>query len=103
MRIHNVGVLSLANVLGLLYGLLGLIFGAIFTVVSLLGAGFGMMMEGGLHDGTGMGWIGSLFGIAAIVLLPLFYGVMGWVTGAVTAFLYNLVAARVGGIEVDIR
>lgn len=103
MRIHKVGVLSLANVLGLLYGLLGLIFGALFTLMSLAGAGFGMMMGGGMHDGTGMGWMGPLFGIAAIVLLPLFYGAMGWLTGAVTAFLYNLVAARIGGIELDIR
>jgi len=44
-----------------------------------------------------------MFGMGAIVFLPIFYGVMGIVMGALTAVLYNLFAGLVGGIELDIQ
>jgi len=43
----------------------------------------------------------ALFGIAAIVVFPILYGVMGFVFAALAATVYNLVAAKIGGIEVE--
>ena len=40
-----------------------------------------------------------LFGVGAIVLLPLFYGLMGFIGGALGAFFFNLAARAFGGIE----
>jgi hypothetical protein len=42
---------------------------------------------------------GMLFGVGAIILFPIFYGVMGFLVGALGAFIYNLVSGFVGGLE----
>jgi uncharacterized membrane protein (DUF485 family) len=49
-----------------------------------------------------MAWMAPLFGIAAIVTFPILYGVLAFVMGLVVSGLYNLIAARVGGIEVTL-
>ena len=38
-----------------------------------------------------------------IILLPVFYGIMGFVFGIIGAALYNLVARWIGGFEVEIE
>jgi hypothetical protein len=37
------------------------------------------------------------------VILPVFYGVMGFVFGALGAFLYNLMAKWMGGIQLELQ
>ncbi len=95
MVLKRVGVWSLSRMLGILYGLMGLIVGGIFTVFSLIGAAFGM--AAGQDDAV----LGLLFGIGAIVIMPIFYGVMGLVVGALGAAFYNLAAKLVGGVEME--
>jgi hypothetical protein len=46
---------------------------------------------------------GVLFGVGAIVLLPILYGCMGFVVSLVGAWLYNLAAGAVGGIELTVQ
>jgi hypothetical protein len=76
----------------LLYAILGLVFGAFVTLFAFGGA---------FADQTA-GTLGSMFfGAGAIVALPIFYGVMGFVMTLVMAVLFNLVAGITGGIEVD--
>jgi hypothetical protein len=75
---------------------MGLIFGAIMSAVAVLGA---LFRSGGSE---GLGGFGSLlFGVGAIVFLPVLYGVMGLVGGAIAAGLYNLVAGVIGGLELE--
>jgi hypothetical protein len=38
-------------------------------------------------------------GVMLAVVAPVFYGAMGFVMGGLSAWIYNLVADRVGGIE----
>lgn len=47
--------------------------------------------------------MGLLFGVGSVIFLPIFYGVLGFVFGLLTALLYNLVARFVGGIEVEVE
>jgi len=42
-----------------------------------------------------------MFGVGAIIFLPIFYGVLGLVAGAIGAALYNLFAGMLGGIELE--
>ncbi len=93
MVIRRVGPVSCAKVAGTLYALIGLVFGAI---VSLLAVGGGMMM-----NRTGAGGMGAMFGAAAIVVLPILYGCLGFVGALVSAWLYNLAAGVIGGIELE--
>jgi len=41
------------------------------------------------------------FGIGAVIGFPDLYGAMGFVFGAVFAWIYNAVSKRVGGIEIE--
>lgn len=92
--IRRFGVISFANIIGLLYGLLGLIVGAFISLFSLFGAA--------LSSATGNGNpFRQLFGVAAIFVLPIIYGVLGWIGGVITMGLYNLVAGIIGGVEVE--
>ncbi len=78
-----------------LYGLMGLILGIIFALVSMLGGAL-------VPAAAGAGVLRLFFGVAAIIVLPLFYGVIGGIFGAIGAAIYNLVAGWVGGLDVDI-
>ncbi len=43
------------------------------------------------------------FGLLFLVAIPIFYGVMGFITGIVGAAIYNLFAKWIGGIEVEVE
>ncbi len=98
MTLKRVGVLSAGKVSGVLYGLLGLIFGVIFALFSLLGAGIAVTQTG---ESTAL--FGALFGVGAVIFMPLFYGAMGFIMGIIMAALYNLVAGWVGGVELHLE
>jgi hypothetical protein len=76
------------------YGLMGLVFGLLFAAVSMLGGSLAPAAEAGMFR--------MFFGVGAVVFLPIFYGVIGGIFGALGAFIYNLAAGWVGGLEVDI-
>ena len=46
MVLKKVGVLSCGKVLGILYALLGLVFGAVVSLLSIVGAAFGRASRG---------------------------------------------------------
>jgi hypothetical protein len=96
MIIRRVGPLSFAKLMGALYVLMGLFFGAIVSLISIVGGALIPRDEAG-------GMTGALFGAAAIVVLPIFYGVLGFVFSLIGAALYNAVASVVGGVEVDVQ
>jgi hypothetical protein len=89
MVLHRIGPLSAAKVIALLYALFGLIMGAFFSIAALL------------RPDAGGG--GPLWGVAAVVVFPVLYAVLGLVVTLLTAWLYNVVAGAVGGIEFDLR
>ena len=93
MVVRRVGPLS-AKIAGVLYAILGFIFGAIVSLISVVGSAFAPKDAGPM---------GMLFGAAAIVVLPIFYGVLGFIFSLISAALYNLIAGWVGGIELDVQ
>jgi hypothetical protein len=44
-----------------------------------------------------------LEGAVTLVLAPILYGVLGAIVNALMAWMYNLVAARLGGIEISLE
>ena len=95
MIIKSVRVLSLSKILAAIYGGLGLIFGAILAAVSLFGGG----PLAGPEDPA---FLGVLLGGGAVIALPLFYGIMGFVAGLIVGTIYNFVAGLVGGLELEV-
>jgi len=97
MTITRVGPLSIAKIAGLLGVVIGLIFGAFVSLFSLAGAAFGA------GAGEDRAMFGALFGVGAIILLPIFYGCMAFVMTLIQAWLFNVAAGMVGGVEIEAR
>ena len=95
MVITRVNPVSAAKIAGVLYLFIGLVFGAMFSVASVVG--------GFAADEASMGAMGLFFGMGAIILLPLFYACLGFVMTLVMTAIFNVAAGIVGGIEVDAR
>lgn len=95
MVIKRIGPMSLAKITGTLYAIMGLILGAIFSFVALVG-----VFSADLSDEGGFP---AVFGVAAIIILPFVYGGLGFVATLIAAWLYNVLAGVVGGVELDLQ
>ncbi len=91
--IKKIGVLSLGKIVGVLYAIMGLILGAFMTLASLT---IGSMA---FHPGMG----GMFFGAGAIIILPIFYGILGLITGIITALVFNAATGIIGGLEIEVE
>ena len=98
MVVKRVGPLSVAKNAAVLYAVIGLVFGALFSLFGMAGA----LAGGGENSGLGAGIMGML-GVGAIVILPIFYACLGFVGALIMTALYNIVASMVGGIELDVE
>ena len=88
--VKSVEIMSWAKI----HALFGIVFGLIYGIVVglvLTAAGIGL-------DRGGM----TAFGIASVVIFPIIFGIMAFIGGAITAFLYNLFASKIGGIQVEL-
>jgi hypothetical protein len=92
MIVQRIGVLSVGKMMGLTYAIIGFIPGVIVSLAALAGAGLG----------GGGGGAGLLFGVGAVIILPIFYGGIGFVGGIISAAIYNALVSVVGGIEIDL-
>ncbi len=92
-EIKEVGVLSCGKLFGVLYAIIGFIFGIVVALVSLVG---------NAYASSSSGMFGMLFGVGAMIIFPVFYGVLGFIFASLMAVAYNFVASLIGGIEVEI-
>jgi hypothetical protein len=90
MIIKRIEPLQCAKVAGTLYALLGLVIGVIFSLVAL---------GGGLPSQGSIPFFGAVFGVGAIIILPICYGIFGFLFSLLAAAFYNVVARLVGGLE----
>ena len=97
MVLKRIGVLSAAKIVAAVYGVFGILGGLFFMSLSFLGAGIAAANE------DAPAFVGMLFGVGAIIILPVLYACMGFVFGALSAALYNLFSGMVGGIEVELQ
>src|SRR5919199_5321032 len=96
LTIRRVGVLSLAKIQAVLMAAIGLIFGVIYGLfIMVFGAAILSQTNGG-----GAAAVGSVVGgLAAMVILPVFYGILGFVFGAIGALVFNVAAGVIGGLQ----
>ncbi len=95
MVINRLGPLSLAKVGVVIYAVFGFLGGCFFALIALGGGMAGDAPEPGVF--------GTMFGVGAVVAFPIIYSAVGFVGLLFAAWLYNLVAGVVGGVEVDIQ
>lgn len=92
--LKSVGVMSVAKIMGFIYACLGLIFVPVFLLIGIAGSVVG-------QKDMPFAPFAGLFGIVMAILMPFAYGVMGFITGAIGAALYNVIARKVGGFELE--
>lgn len=97
MIVRRFGVLSVGRIVGTLYACIGLVVGGILALFSFFGAAVGAASSGSNEP-----LIGALFGVGAVVFLPILYGLLGFVVAVIGSSLYNVLAGVVGGVEVEL-
>ena len=95
MVIRKLGVFSVAKLYAAISLAMGLLFGLIIAAASTVGASFG--------GGDEPAMFGMMMGAGAVIVLPLFYGVAGFIMGAIGAALYNVFAGVVGGVRLEVE
>ncbi len=92
-ELKRIEPLRAANIGALVYGLLGIIFMIIFSPFFLL-AGF-------LGAAQGQGMAGPFFIMLMLVVYPIMGFVFGWISGLLTAAIYNFIVTWTGGLLVE--
>lgn len=89
--VSRIDVLSCARMNAIVTGFIGGVIAALYALMILLG-------------GLAMGRFAYvLIGLAVIIFVPLLYGLVGFVFGALIAAVYNLVAKKFGGIKIELK
>ena len=105
MTVKRLGVLSVAKMEGLILLVVGLIIGVSYGLIFMIwGAVLASLLSksdsqaAALGGGTTIG-----IGLAMMVAIPIFYGVVGFIGGAIGALIYNGAARMAGGIQLELE
>ena len=96
-KVKRFGILSVAKIQSAVMGVMGLFIGLIYAVILTVTGIIAVI------GGTKAGIMMLVGAVAAVVLVPILYAVIGFVFGALSAWVYNIVAGRVGGIELELE
>jgi len=91
IRLKSIGVLSAAKITALLYGAMSLL---VIPMFLLIGAVASMVPHQPNQPS-------AAFFVGFAIVAPFVYAAMGFVMGALMAFVYNLVAGWIGGLEMQ--
>jgi len=97
-KLKRIAPVKFGLVLGILYGLISLIFIPFFLLAVVLGSAVTPTTDGSTHQAMGIG-IALVFSL----ILPVFYAVIGGLVGMLIAWIYNVIAGWVGGIEFEVE
>jgi len=90
-KLKKINAFSLARIYALIMGAMGLVIGIFYAALFFLGG----------EEASALG-INNLYILGGIILFPILYGVLGFIAGGATAYLYNYLSKLVGGIEFEI-
>lgn len=106
VTVRRIGVMSIAKMYGALMAIMGLFIGGLYGVMLILIGAIGGSSGGfgGSHSNSAM-TAGTMIGmgIGAMIFAPIFYGILGFVFGAFGAFIYNVMAGFLGGVELELE
>lgn len=100
MQLKRIDVTSAARTLGAVNAGLGTFMGLFLALSGLTGAG------GAPPDGaSGLFAVlrPAVVALVTLVLVPILYGLLGLLAGAFSAWLYNVSARHLGGLEVEVE
>lgn len=91
-RLRAIGVLSCAKIFAVVQAAIGVLIGFLILIFGIVGAAV-------VPASQKLGMVGI---IILSVLTPVLYGALGFVMGALWAFVYNLAAQSIGGVELEL-
>jgi len=96
--IQNIPAVPFAVMMGAIAAVIGLIIGIIYAVafsaiMSLIPTTTGIDLTG----------LGVLFGVGAIIIMPIIGFIGGLIDGLIIAVIYNFLAPRIGGIKLRFK
>jgi hypothetical protein len=97
MLLRQIDPTSAARTLGLFYAFVGLLIGALLASFAVAGYFLGPF------DSLGIAVYRILQGFGAAIMMPILCGFGGFLLGLIGAKLYNRVARRAGGIQLDLE
>ena len=95
VRIRRLGVIRTANVLGIVYVLITLMFVVPFALILVASGPMQVTDRFGRTVDIG-------FAPLLLLLAPILYGIIGWIFTALFAILYNLASWVAGGVEMQL-
>lgn len=100
--LKRVGVWSVAKFQAILMVIIGLIFG-IFSTLLMSFITTLLARIPGTSGASTLPTVGIIagYGLLALIIYPILFGIIGLIGGAIGAVLYNLTAKIVGGIEME--
>jgi len=101
-RIKRIAPLQAGKMLGVLYACMGLIFLPFIALAALAGA-FAQQAHHAQGGSAAPAAIATGVMVGFSIMIPVVYGVMGFVFGVIGAAIYNLIASWIGGIEVEVE
>ena len=101
VQVKRVGVFSYAKITAVTMAAFGVIIGVIYGLIFMVVGG--AMMAGGGRDAGTAGASSLVVGLIMMVAIPVFYGVIGFIAGALGGVIYNVASGFVGGIELEIE
>jgi len=99
MVITRVVPLSVAKIAGTIYAAIGVLAGALVSLMAVAG----VFAAGQSSDNPMAGPFAFVLGGGAIVIFPIFYGCIGFIGSLIVASLYNVVAGALGGVQVEVE
>ncbi|SFT70356.1 hypothetical protein SAMN04489724_1696 [Algoriphagus locisalis] len=93
VKIEKIGVASAAKIYGLTLGILGFVLGIFYALF--------LSAFSGLIDDFPIAGAGGI-GIIMVIVFPIMYGIIGFIVGALGAVVYNFVASKTGGLEIQL-
>jgi len=86
IKLKKIEPLKAGYVSGLLYLLISVIIIVPFTLL-----------------GSIVGTKENVLGMFVVIIIPIIYGIVGFLGGLITAALYNFVAKNIGGLEIEVE
>ena len=107
MRVRRIGVLSMATTQALIMTGITFLFMLVYALILGVVFGLGAVAASGSDSGDAplvqLAGFGIGMVILAVVMVPLLYGAIGFIIGALTAVIYNFAAKWTGGIKLDLQ
>ena len=103
MTIRRFGVFSVAKMQSLVMFVSGLVIGVIYGLIFIIfGAAITALAPN--REGQAAGGISTVvIGIVFMIAFPIVYAIFGFIIGCIWALVYNLAAGVVGGIKFELE